>query len=72
MPENEKYPLVSVVMAVYNNMDEKALESAIASVMQQDYENLELLICDDGSSNNTLQQINRIKKQYTKIRVFHY
>ena len=23
MPENEKYPLVSVVMAVYNNMDEK-------------------------------------------------
>ena len=65
MPENEKYPLVSVVMAVYNNMDEKVLESAIASVMQQDYENLELLICDDGSSNNTLQQINRIKKQYT-------
>ena len=53
MPENEKYPLVSVVMAVYNNMDEKALESAIVSVMQQDYENLELLICDDGSSNNT-------------------
>ena len=33
MPENEKYPLVSVVMAVYNNMDEKVLESAIASVM---------------------------------------
>lgn len=72
MPENEKYPLVSVVMAVYNNVDEKVLESAITSVMQQDYENLELLICDDGSSNNTLQQINRIKKQYTKIRVFHY
>ena len=72
MPENEKYPLVSVVMAVYNNVDEKVLESAITSVMQQDYENLELLICDDGSSNNTLQQISRIKKQYTKIRVFHY
>ena len=32
MPENEKYPLVSVVMAVYNNVDEKVLESAITSV----------------------------------------
>ena len=57
MLKNEKYPLVSVVMAVYNNMEEQVLRQAIESIMKQDYENIELLSCDDGSKNNTLQQI---------------
>ena len=51
MLKNEKYPLVSVVMAVYNNMEEQVLRQAIESIMKQDYENIELLICDDGSTN---------------------
>ena len=65
MLKNEKYPLVSVVMAVYNNMEEQVLRQAIESIMKQDYENIELLICDDGSTNNTLQQINEIASLYT-------
>ena len=72
MLKNEKYPLVSVVMAVYNNMEEQVLRQAIESIMKQDYENIELLICDDGSTNNTLQQINEIASLYDNIQVFHY
>ena len=33
MLKNEKYPLVSVVMAVYNNMEEQVLRQAIESIM---------------------------------------
>ena len=43
--------LVSVVMPVYNG--EKFIEQAINSVLGQSYENWELLVIDDGSTDST-------------------
>jgi len=48
MSEN---PLVSVVIATYNMAQH--LPSAVQSILAQTYENIELLIIDDGSSDNT-------------------
>jgi glycosyltransferase involved in cell wall biosynthesis len=48
---NDKHPLVSIVLCFYN--EEKFLKEAIDSVMGQDYENWELIIIDDGSTDNS-------------------
>ena len=52
-------PLVSVIMPVYNRAN--IIERAINSVLNQNYENLELIIIDDGSTDNTINIINNIK-----------
>lgn len=45
------YPLVSVIMAAYNAAD--FIGEAIESVLNQTYENLELIIVNDGSVDDT-------------------
>ena len=57
--------LVSIITPVYNGQD--FLDRSIKSVLAQTYENWELLLIDDGSSDNSVQIIkyyledNRIK-----------
>jgi glycosyltransferase involved in cell wall biosynthesis len=48
-------PLVSVIMPTYNRS--AIIIDAIASVLQQSYPNFELLVCDDGSSDDTEQKV---------------
>ena len=44
---------VSVLMGIYNCAD--TLPEAIESVLNQTHRNLELILCDDGSSDNTYE-----------------
>lgn len=55
-------PKVSIITVVYNG--EKELENTILSVIRQTYDNLEYIIVDGGSTDNT---INIIKKYANKI-----
>lgn len=48
-------PLVSVAIPCYNH--EKYVQECIQSVIDQDYENIELIIIDDGSSDNSVEKI---------------
>lgn len=52
-------PDISIIMPVFNG--EKYIERAIDSILGQSYENFELLVVDDGSTDNTARIISRMK-----------
>ncbi len=56
-------PLVSVCIPSYNNAD--YISETIDCILNQTYQNLELVICDDHSKDNTVEVI----KSYTDPRV---
>ena len=43
---------ISVIVPVYNQ--EKYLESSIPSILNQEYSNLEVILVNDGSTDNSL------------------
>lgn len=47
----ENKPLVSIITGIYNCAP--TLQEAIQSILDQTYENWELILCDDGSSDHT-------------------
>ncbi len=49
--ERTKLPLVSVIMPVFNRRS--LIREAVESVLSQSHGNLELIICDDGSTDET-------------------
>lgn len=53
--ENTNRPLVSVIIPCYNH--EAYVIEAIQSIIDQDYENIELIIIDDGSNDNSIAKI---------------
>ncbi|MCI0693011.1 glycosyltransferase family 2 protein [candidate division KSB1 bacterium] len=64
-------PLVSVITTFLN--EEKFIEQAIASVFAQTYENWELLLVDDGSSDDSTVIARRYAKNYPeKVRYLEH
>jgi len=59
-------PLISVVITCYNYAE--YIEEAIQSVLSQTYKNISLTIIDDGSTDNSLEVINRYK-DYDNVRI---
>jgi len=58
-------PKVSVVMGVYNG--EKYLSEAIESILNQTFTDFEFIICDDGSSDRSVQIIENYANQDNRI-----
>ena len=58
-------PSVSVIMPCYNS--EKYLKEAIESILNQTYANFELIIVDDGSTDNTWRIIQEYKKKDFRV-----
>lgn len=65
---NENQPLVSIIMPVYNC--EKYLSESIESVISQSYQNWELLIVDDGSTDKSVLIIESYVEKDSRIRLY--
>ncbi len=66
---HSKRGLISVVLPVYNC--EKYLEEAILSVLSQTYTNLELIIVDDGSTDNSSAIADSFLNRDARVSVIH-
>lgn len=64
-----KSPLVSIVVPVYNA--EKYLQRCCESVLNQSYKQIELILVDDGSTDNSLEICESFKKQDARVKVVH-
>lgn len=64
---------VSVIMGVYNcGKRADLLEKSIDSILHQTYQDWELLICDDGSVDDTYCILQNLSKRDARIRILHY
>ena len=64
----EHIPLVSIGMPVYNG--ERYLAEAIESLLAQDYQNMEIIICDNASIDTTPQICQQFQQQDSRIQYF--
>lgn len=58
-------PLVSVFITVYNA--EKYISEALESILMQTYSNLEIIVVNDGSTDNSLEIINSYEDKRIKV-----
>ncbi len=63
-----KQPLVSVIMPVYNAG--RFVEKAVESILAQTYKNIELIIVDDFSTDNTYSLLSSLAKKDRRIKLF--
>jgi len=64
----EGSPLVSVIVPSYNH--DKYITQCIESIVNQTYKNWELIVIDDGSSDNSKEIIERLQEKYDFITCF--
>lgn len=55
LPEVAEGPLVSIIMPVWNRAS--VVDAAISSIVAQDYQNWELLLIDDGSTDDLMATV---------------
>ena len=58
----KKEKKISIIMGVYNCG--KTIKESIDSILNQTYNNWQFIICDDCSSDDTLQIVNDYKEKY--------
>ena len=68
LTETMNGPKVSVILPAYNS--EQGIRIAIESILTQTWENIELLIVDDCSTDDTLKVIQSYAKKDDRINVF--
>ena len=66
---NEADKKVSIIVPVYNT--EKYIDECICSLVSQTYKNIELIIIDDGSKDNSGKKADEYASKNNMIKVFH-
>lgn len=63
---------VSVIMGVYNCKSYEMLKNSVMSIINQTYKDWEFIICDDGSTNNTMEMLLEVAKLDERIKIIGY
>ena len=69
MHKNNIMDLISVIVPIYNS--EKFLKPCLDSVINQTYKNLDIILIDDGSTDDSGNICEEYAKNDGRIRVFH-
>ena len=67
--KNNREPLISVIIAIYN--PGKYLRGCLDSIVNQTYRNLEIILVDDGSTDNSLEVCKEYAEKDNRIIVHH-
>lgn len=62
------YPLVSILIPSFNS--EEYLANTLNSCLNQSYKNIEIIVVDDGSTDNSLAIAYEYVKKYSSIKVY--
>ncbi|MDU1262177.1 MAG: glycosyltransferase, partial [Veillonella sp.] len=62
-------PLLSIIVPIYNV--EQYLERCIESIINQTYKNLEIILVDDGSKDNSGTIADTYASKDNRIKVIH-
>ena len=65
-------PSVSIIMGVYNCKNYNLLRKSVESILQQTYKDYEFIICNDGSTNDTLEELKKIAQSDSRIKIISY
>lgn len=66
--DNDKHPLISVIIPTHNSA--KTIGIAIDSIVNQTYPNLEIIVVDDNSADNTEEIVKNISKIDSRVKYF--
>ena len=61
--------IISIIIPNYNN--EKYLSQCLESILQQSYKNIEIVIIDDASTDNSIEILKEYEKKYSFIKVIY-
>lgn len=62
------FPLISIIVPVFNS--ESYLDKCVQSIIKQTYPSLEIILINDGSTDNSLNICLSLQKKYSHILVF--
>lgn len=65
----KQHPLISIIVPVYKV--EKYLDQCVESIVNQTYENIEIILVDDGSPDNSPAMCDQWAEKDSRIRVLH-
>lgn len=65
----QEFPLISVIIPVYNT--EQYLSSCLKSILSQTFNNFEVILINDGSTDQSGILCDEFVKQDSRIKVFH-
>lgn len=62
-------PLISIIVPVYNVKE--YLDDCVTSILNQTYQNIEIILVDDGSTDGSHNLVDELSKKDNRIKVIH-
>ena len=69
MEQTEKQVLISVIVPIYNTVE--YLPRCVDSIRRQTYRNLEIILVDDGSTDNSGAMAEKFALEDKRVKAFH-
>jgi len=69
-PNLNRYPLFSILVPCHN--EEKHIEKTVHQLLRADYPDFEIILIDDGSTDNTRAIIKELTKRHERVRAVYF